>query len=565
MKPSYLLEWKKNRNFTFDIYMIDIKKIFMSLSHLVLTLAISLIAMQIFNIDYGFDINTAKRLIIILSPVLMLYLIFSCFFKKRLCLYFIALILVSLMQIARKKYYLTDSSLIWSDLFEVQNFKIAVKYCDPIVSMVAIYLFLVSIVLIRKYHNVKNIKTIFSRAFLCILILPVVAPMNLSRLSENVPSRIIKAITPDGGKYYESYHWELNIKNNGVLTHLIQTSSRYIPKETTLSNERYINSFSYPATPSENVIYILCESCWKDKAFFSDSFKPLLDIEMQEISIISPAYGGGTANAEFEMYTGLPAKSVLDGIVFQEYASIFSDDSLSLASSLKKSGYSTVALHNFFKKNWRRNEILNKLGFSKFISLEDMVPNTDEITSFPDDSVLYKTAFNTIDSIDKNKKNFFLSLITVSTHGPYTDANEYKNKLNKSIVEMAKFIKEVNKKHPNTLFVVYGDHKPSLTDFFIENKVISSLDDQQDIIGKVPAFVLGASKVDVDLIKRKANNLPMYCLSSVVDAEVIKSGNPITKFMSQKVCDSNANYEQRLNTVNADLYWVSFFNDRTKK
>jgi hypothetical protein len=53
-----------------------------------------------------------------------------------------------------------------------------------------------------------------------------------------------------------------------------------------------------------------------------------------------PVYGGGTANAEFEMLTGLPSNSrVLSGTIYQEYASQFKSGSDTIASVLRQKLY----------------------------------------------------------------------------------------------------------------------------------------------------------------------------------------------------------------------------------
>ena len=432
--------------------------------------------------------------------------------------------------------------------------------------LVVAYFILVTILVVMKYHDIKKISSICWRLSLCVLIFPVVAPMSLSGFSKELSDRVVSELI--SGRplyyYYDSFRWEMNIKNNGILTHLIQTSSRTFPKEASEKSRSYIGDFKYTASPSVNVVFILCESCWKNEKFFVGDFKPLLDIGMREVSIVSPGYGGNTANSEFEMYTGLSSRTVLSGVIFQEYADAFSKNSISIVSSLRDAGYETVALHNFFRKNWRRNDVLNKLGFSRFISLEDMISGTSATSIYPSDSILYEAALDVLNKINVANNRFFLSLITVSTHGPYLDEKYYESKLNVAIKDIASFIEGVKKKNPDTLFVVYGDHKPGLTDYFLENKVIKSLEDSQDIIGRVPAFILGKSKSDMDVIYKKLNGLPMYCFSSVLDGDLIKSGNPITKIMSQTVCNKMVEYHERLGKINQDLYWVSFFNDLDK-
>lgn len=175
--------------------------------------------------------------------------------------------------------------------------------------------------------------------------------------------------------------WDLpfNAKRNGVYYHILQTGvKRSVPKPDRVEMEALTK---FTATLSVNgdfhrprkIIFILCESCWYDESHFRDVFEPLLSIDFQPFRALSPVYGAGTANSEFEFLTGLSSySSVLTGIVYQGYANDFRNTSESLPRALSRVGYLSFSLHNNSASFWQRNIVYKKLGFHHFFSLEDM-------------------------------------------------------------------------------------------------------------------------------------------------------------------------------------------------
>src|SRR5690606_24017711 len=99
---------------------------------------------------------------------------------------------------------------------------------------------------------------------------------------------------------------------------------------------------------------------------------------------------------------------------------------------------------------WKRKLIAPKLGFERFIGLEQM---SFTGTGWPEDHYLYDKVINLL---KENNEPSFYFLTTVYTHGPYVSINsdtgeqDYKNRLSKSIEDMSIFIEEALKIEPNT-------------------------------------------------------------------------------------------------------------------
>jgi hypothetical protein len=359
------------------------------------------------------------------------------------------------------------------------------------------------------------------------------------------------------GVNYDVFEWPKNVKRNGLGIHLIHTSLRHMPSKATSAEEVQFKSLGRRGTVRKDrprtVVLILCESCWHDRNHFRDVFQPLVDRGFIPFRGISPVYGGGTVNSAFEMITGLPAHSdVLTGIIYQEYAPVISDEAHALPNYLAEEGYRTVAMHNNLGKFWNRTVVAPKMGFDEFHDIVDM--GVKPTAEWVDDSVLFQAALREIDS--NSGRPLFMHLTTVYTHGGYDrkgDLGEssYRGKLLKSISSLAKFVDELRTRDPDALVVIYGDHKPQLTSYFVREGVFSpslfqksgDLDtdflfaDEADrsVIGDVPLWIRGADRNKVERFVNSANAKPLFCISTLLDQVFLSSGLPAFTF-GQPIC-----------------------------
>ena len=84
-----------------------------------------------------------------------------------------------------------------------------------------------------------------------------------------------------------------------------------------------------------------------------------------------PMIGGGTANVEFEIISGMNLADF--GTGEYPYTSILQNDACeTIAFDLKKLGYRTHAIHNHNATFYRRDEVYPRLGFDTFTPLEYM-------------------------------------------------------------------------------------------------------------------------------------------------------------------------------------------------
>lgn len=243
-----------------------------------------------------------------------------------------------------------------------------------------------------------------------------------------------------------------------------------------------------------NIIVIMNEAFWDVTEFNNINFieDPLKNFkELKKESIygyhVSPTFGGGTCNAEFEFLTGysnhfLPVGS----IPYQQY---IKDNFESIVSFLNDQGYKSIAIHPYYKWFWNRENVYKYMGFDDFISLED-IKNPEIKGYFVSDMEVSKQIINEYEQ-NKNKK-LFLFCVTMQNHGPYEDLRYGNiNIVNGNLDEKSKMIlntytegiKSVDEafaylvnyfrkiKRP-TIIMIFGDHKPLLGEnFYVYKKL----------------------------------------------------------------------------------------------
>lgn len=510
-----------------------------------------------------------------------------------------AMLFISLSSVNNTKMAITGEPLSWTDLTATDNILLAIKYANK--SLLFFYFFVIILVSFITFKISSQIKTRFLNysIVVCVFFISSVfalTPYILSIENNNYFLKEINQAARNVGIVYNSWDLPQNFREHGLPIHLIQTSVRKTVNKAT-SDERDFyhkeeitnkNSVLNTQIPHQNIIYILCESCWYDSNHFKDSVSPLLTEGFRELRAISPVYGGGTANSEFEMLTGLPsAGKTLSGIIYMEYSELINPHSHTLASALRSKGYETFAAHNNDKTFWRRNVINKKFGFDKFLGIDSMGTAPDDILKNkkpwqwqPDDILLYDTAVKELQN--NANKNVFMHLVSMSTHGPYGYDNDfgegrYHYELTQAMQRISGFVKEVEKISPDTVFVIYGDHKPGLNRFFFENGILPAVifdktgkkDEDFSFVrnvspvqyGDVPVLIKSPNKEAVDNVINEASGQPFFCLTGIIDKNLIHSGLVTFSYVFRNSCDKNLNlsYSEMTDKVPGWLYSLSIF------
>jgi phosphoglycerol transferase MdoB-like AlkP superfamily enzyme len=227
----------------------------------------------------------------------------------------------------------------------------------------------------------------------------------------------------------------------------------------------------------------LSESLWDPtvlpKVTFDKDPMPFMRNLMKNYSsglMLSPQFGGGTANVEFEVLTGNSMRFTPPGSTpYIQYANHGID---SLASILTRQGYTSTAISPFFNWFYNSRNVYKNFGFSQFISLEFFNQNFkgNEIADV-------EVTKNIIAQTQKTDGPDFIFANTMENHQPYEKDKFYTNpiKVSGDITEKSRGMLEsyatgvadadlmlkslvehfTETKEP-TIVVFFGDHKPIL-------------------------------------------------------------------------------------------------------
>ncbi|WP_323011631.1 LTA synthase family protein [Castellaniella sp.] len=347
------------------------------------------------------------------------------------------------------------------------------------------------------------------------------------------------------------YAWvpAANARINGALAHLVMTSEA-VKMPRMLAHDFYRRAAPAMLNPDKpDVLMILCESCFTT---FDDGFKTpmmsLIDQGMVPFYMLSPVYGGNTAEAEFEVLTGL-SSAVLPGIDYQNFFDRFRDKADTLVNRFARAGYDTISMNNYKSSFWKIKTVHSKFGFNYSRFIEDMDPSGKLLVNMhPGDGILYENALDHYRQVPSSQSSF-LYLITMHTHGDYANRDgdfgehDYLQRFAEAMADMNLFLHDIKaaakaKGRPLAV-IVYGDHKPALAGTFYKNGVLPKALFSGAMVGStVPGFVLQPDyslwkaraqvsafiqlpdKDATDALADRLNDKPLFCLSAELSALV---------------------------------------------
>lgn len=200
----------------------------------------------------------------------------------------------------------------------------------------------------------------------------------------------------------------------------------------------FASSYNRPAhkeaVTQPNIIFVMNESFWdaselEDYGFAFDApVTPNLQRLRTEAAYgkaYSPSFGGGTCDVEFEALTGFSVEFLPSGSKpFQQHVT---KPMLSIASWLKEQGYSTQAIHGYYRKFWSRNTAYPYLGIDEFIALEDFVnPEKKRDVYWSggliSDGEMARRMIEEWETRDTSKP-LFMHAVTMQNHTSYNAAN----------------------------------------------------------------------------------------------------------------------------------------------
>ncbi len=273
-----------------------------------------------------------------------------------------------------------------------------------------------------------------------------------------------------------------------------------------------------------------------------------------------PSYGGGTANSEFEVLTGMTMEAF--GAGEYPYKTIMLKAPCeSLAFNLKELGYGTHAIHNHTGNFYDRDKVYPNLGFDSFQSIEYM--NNIERTAYGwcKDKILTNEIITAIDT-DEDHESKFVWAVSVQGHGKYpsepiegmdlaitmergtfsderTSMIEYYSNM---VYEMDAFvgdlISKLEERNRPTVLILYGDHLPSL-DFKAEELELGDMYTTEYVIWD-----------NIGLQRQPYTKMESNFLSSYVTSLLGYHVGTINRF--NQFCGNDPNYQSKLELLQYD-------------
>ena len=369
---------------------------------------------------------------------------------------------------------------------------------------------------LQKKHKIKNkskidIKKIMLVSLLCCLIVCMLSsPSDYSKLTKQESK---KGVVLNFGIYlYQCNDLIQSLKPQitNVLGHdkaLKETREYYQQNKYKEYKNDYTNIFA-----GKNIIVIHAESLQTiaiDKSFNGIEVTPNLNRISKEGIYFDNFYSqvgvGTSSDAEFVFSTSiLPSSS---GTVFVNY---YDRKFTTIQKLLKEKGYYVASMHANDGDFWNRKTMHKNLGYDKFYDKEYY--DIDETIGLGlSDKSFFHQSINLIKNIQEQKKPFYVNLISLSNHTPFSDLDNtpkfdtsmyvdinyqtirrdyingttlgnYFRSVHYADEAIGEFINELddNGLLENTVLVIYGDHDARIDESYYN--LYYNYDGQEDRI-----------------------------------------------------------------------------------
>jgi len=289
-----------------------------------------------------------------------------------------------------------------------------------------------------------------------------------------------------------------------------------------------------------NVIIILSESFWDvtnlSKIKYSED--PIKNIRKDiKSSFKSPSFGGGTANVEFELLTGL-SNYFLKGTT--PYSSqIINRPIPTLFTLFKDQGYLTTVIHPYLSSMYNRKTVYKNFSLDNFISIENL-SGYKNIGPYVSDESFNEELIKQLNSVNQSQLIFGISM---QNHVVFEPNNYSKNLITfqsplsskeNSILQSyvngisltdqyySDFKKELDKIKKPTIILLFGDHLTSLGEGFDIYQKSGFDTNDEDKLHSTPIAVWANYPINI--------TLPQNISPSFLSVEILKLANITPKY-----------------------------------
>lgn len=241
---------------------------------------------------------------------------------------------------------------------------------------------------------------------------------------------------------------------------------------------------------------------------------------------LSPVFGGGTCNSEWEFLTGNSNAYVpYHANVYRLYTRSTTN---SIVQAFNNMDYTTVGMHPNHAKNWDRLRVYPLLGFEETYFLEDLDWG-ETVRGLVSDRACVSKVIERFESRAEDEK-LFLFAVTMQNHSSYTkadfestvqvvglekdypDVDQYLSLLqltDKAIEDLITYFKASDER---VQIVLFGDHQPGVSSEFYDEIGVDAIQDKY----LVPYFLWKNYEEDAaEMPVTSLNYLPVMMMESM--------------------------------------------------
>lgn len=216
--------------------------------------------------------------------------------------------------------------------------------------------------------------------------------------------------------------------------------------------------------------------------------------------------GGGTANSEFEVFTG--CTSAFFSVNYYPYQQGVKKPLNSLVSQMEKYGYHTYSMHPEVSTNWKRDRVYRFLGFDESLWLQNF-EGAEVVHHGVSDAETFDRIIKLYEDREEGEKLFIFDL-TIQNHGGYSGkktpyevrSEKYQNAMLDEYLSLVKITDEAfedlvtyfEDQDEKVIICMYGDHQPWLANLIVETDKTSRSVNMDKLLAKYKTpFVIWAN------------------------------------------------------------------------
>ncbi|MCK6212216.1 LTA synthase family protein [Georgenia sp. EYE_87] len=196
-------------------------------------------------------------------------------------------------------------------------------------------------------------------------------------------------------------------------------------------------------------------------------------------TMLSSDYGGGTANVEFEVLTGMSLSNFREQMHTPYQMLVpYEDDFPSLLRSVG-ADHAAIAIHPYQRSFYKRDEVYATFGFER-AAFEDDMADAERVEDNPFVSDA-GTFTRVVDELEASEDPMVVNVVTMQNHRPYDgkyddpidvegalppmdrrEVGQYLRGLRHSDEAVAQLIADLEALDERTIVLFYGDHSPAI-------------------------------------------------------------------------------------------------------